>query len=80
MTTGFSAISAGASVTGLQRKIGEVVTKARKRNRLTQQGLARVMKTRQANISRIERGLQNLSLSLLMRLDKALSLQLKISI
>ena len=66
------------SVAELQRKIGGAVSKARREQGLTQQALARVMRTRQANISRIERGLQNLSLDLLARLDDVLHLGLKI--
>jgi transcriptional regulator with XRE-family HTH domain len=66
------------SVAGLQRKIGMAVAKARREQGLTQQGLARVLRTRQANISRIERGLQNLSLDLLARLNDVLRLGLKI--
>ena len=66
------------SVAELQKEIGEAVSKARREQGLTQQGLARVMKTRQANISRIERGLQNLSLDMLARLDNVLRLGLKI--
>lgn len=68
------------SVTAIQREIGGAVMGARKRNGLTQQGLARELGTRQANISRIERGLQNLSLDLLVRLDNALGLDLKIEV
>ncbi len=69
---------AKTSITTIQREIGEAVARARKRNRLTQQGLARKLGTRQANISRVERGLQNLSLDLLARLDNELGLNLKI--
>lgn len=69
---------AKTSVVELQRKIGRAVAEARQKKGLTQQGLARVMGTRQANISRIERGLQNLSLDLLVRLDDMLNLGLKI--
>jgi transcriptional regulator with XRE-family HTH domain len=68
------------SVVGLQRKIGMAVAKARRGQGLTQQGLARALGTRQANISRIERGLQNLSLDLLVRLDDALRLGLKVQV
>ncbi len=71
----------GTSEIELQRmqwEIGGAVAKARREQGLTQQGLARVMRTRQANISRIERGLQNLSLDLLVRLDDILRLGLKI--
>jgi len=64
----------------LQREIGEAVATARKQNGLTQQGLARIMKTRQANISRIERGLQNLSLDLLLRLENILGINLSITV
>ncbi len=68
------------SLAGLQRGIGAAVAGARRRNGLTQQGLARKMKTRQGNISRIERGLQNLSLGLLVRLDNILGLRLSITV
>lgn len=64
----------------LQRRIGAAVARARKRRRLTQRALAHKMKTRQANISRMESGMQNLSLDLLVRLDKVLGLNLKISV
>ena len=64
----------------IQCEIGNAVERARKRNGLSQQGLARKLGTRQANISRIERGLQNLSLDLLVRLDDALGLNLKIEV
>ena len=80
MTAASSTISTGAAAIKLQRKIGDAVARARKRNRLTQQGLARKLGTRQANISRIERGLQNLSLDLLTRLDDVLGLRLKIEV
>jgi transcriptional regulator with XRE-family HTH domain len=68
-----------ASLAVIQKKIGSAVTEARKRNGFTQQALARALKTRQANISRIERGLQNLSLDFLVRLDHILGLGLSIS-
>ncbi|MFH0984388.1 MAG: helix-turn-helix transcriptional regulator [Candidatus Omnitrophota bacterium] len=66
------------SVTEIQRKIGKAVAEARQAQGLTQQALASTLKTRQANISRIERGLQNLSLDLLVRLNDTLKLGLKI--
>jgi transcriptional regulator with XRE-family HTH domain len=66
------------SVTEIQRKIGKAVAEARQAQGLTQQALAGILKTRQANISRIERGLQNLSLDLLVRLSDTLRLGLKI--
>ena len=65
---------------GLQREIGEGVTRARRKQGLTQQSLARKMRTRQANISRIERGMQNLSLDLLLRLNDTLHLGLKLTV
>ena len=68
------------SLVAIQKVIGNAVTAARKRERLTQQKLAQMMKTQQANISRIERGMQNLSLDLLIRLDRALGLGLKITV
>ena len=68
------------SLTALQREIGEAVARGRERSGLTQQGLARKLGTRQANISRIERGLQNLSLDLLVRLNDTLGLHLHIAI
>ena len=68
------------SLVAMQKVIGNAVTAARKRERLTQQKLAQMMKTQQANISRIERGMQNLSLDLLIRLDRALGLGLKITV
>lgn len=68
-----------ASAAGLQRDIGTVVVRVRQQRGLTQQKLARAMGTRQANISRIERGLQNLSLEFLKRLASVLRLKLKIS-
>jgi len=66
------------SLVTLQREIGNAVAKARQRQKMSQQELARHMKTQQANISRIERGMQNLSLDLLVRLDNALGLGFKI--
>jgi transcriptional regulator with XRE-family HTH domain len=68
------------SVIELQLEIGNAVAEARRRNGFTQQGLARKLGTRQANISRIERGMQNLSLDFLVRLNNALGLDLKIEI
>lgn len=66
------------SLVELQREIGRTVARARREQEMTQQALARTMRTRQANISRIERGLQNLSLDLLVRLNNTLNLGLKI--
>jgi ribosome-binding protein aMBF1 (putative translation factor) len=64
----------------VQREIGAAVAGARKRSRLTQKALARALGTKQANISRIERGMQNLSLDLLIRLDRVLKMGLNISV
>ena len=71
---------AKTSLVELQREIGNTVARARLDQGLTQQELAHSLKTRQANISRIERGLQNLSLDLLVRLNRALNLHLKIEL
>ncbi|HNX68316.1 MAG TPA: helix-turn-helix domain-containing protein [Candidatus Omnitrophota bacterium] len=71
---------AKTSLVALQREIGRAVAKARLRQGLTQQGLARELGTRQANISRIERGLQNLSLDLLLRLSHVLDLRLHLRV
>ena len=68
------------SLVELQRKIGRAVARERLEQGLTQQALARNMKTRQANISRIERGFQNLSLDLLVRLSDALDFRLSVAI
>ena len=64
----------------LQRKIGEAFAKARQDAGMTQQALARYAKTRQANISRLERGIQNPSLDFLMRVAKALEREVCISL
>jgi transcriptional regulator with XRE-family HTH domain len=69
-----------SSLIELQREIGNAVAKVRRERGLTQQALARRMRTQQANISRIERGLQNLSLDLLVRLDHTLGLDLNIAV
>lgn len=69
-----------ASSVMLQQEIGSAVVRARRRHRLTQQALARRLGTRQANICRIEKGMQNLSLDLLARLDRILKLGLQLKV
>ena len=64
----------------LQRKIGEDVAWARKQAGMTQQELARHAKTRQANISRLERGIQNPSVEFLDRVAKCLGRKIRIEI
>ncbi|MFA5159523.1 MAG: helix-turn-helix transcriptional regulator [Candidatus Omnitrophota bacterium] len=56
----------------IQRKIGEEVARTRRAVGMTQQELARHAKTRQANISRLERGIQNPSVEFLERVAKSL--------
>ncbi|MFH0986121.1 MAG: helix-turn-helix transcriptional regulator [Candidatus Omnitrophota bacterium] len=56
----------------IQRKIGGEVARARRQAGMTQQELARHAKTRQANISRLERGIQNPSVEFLERVAKSL--------
>lgn len=63
-----------------QREIGEMFAKARQSAGLTQQELARHAKTRQANISRLERGIQNPSLDFLSRAAKALGCKVHITL
>ncbi|MFI5346732.1 MAG: helix-turn-helix domain-containing protein [Elusimicrobiota bacterium] len=54
------------------------VAQARERAGLTQASLARVLHTKQSNISRIERGAQNVTLGTLRKLAKALHCRLEI--
>lgn len=64
----------------IQRKIGEEVARARKQAGMTQQELARLSKTRQANISRLERGIQNPSVEFLERVAKSLGRKIQVKI
>jgi transcriptional regulator with XRE-family HTH domain len=64
----------------LQRKLGEELAKARLAAGMTQQELARHAKTRQANISRLERGIQNPSVEFLERVAKSLGRKIRIKI
>jgi len=64
----------------LQRKMGEEIGRARKQIGMTQQELARHAKTRQANISRLERGIQNPSLEFLERVTKCLGKKIRIKV
>ena len=56
----------------LQRQTGEVFARARRGAGMTQKELAHRAKTRQANISRLERGIQNPSVDFLYRVAAAL--------
>jgi len=47
---------------------------------MTQKELARHAKTRQANISRVERGIQNPSVDFLYRIAKALGQKIKVKL
>jgi transcriptional regulator with XRE-family HTH domain len=62
----------------IQRKIGEAMSRARKQAGMTQQELARHAKTRQANISRLERGIQNPSVEFLERIARSLGREIHV--
>ena len=64
----------------IQREIGKEVVRARLAVGMTQQELARHAKTRQANISRLERGIQNPSVEFLERVAKSLGRKIQIKI
>jgi transcriptional regulator with XRE-family HTH domain len=64
----------------IQRKIGEEVARARREAGMTQQELARHARTRQANISRLERGIQNPSVEFLERVAQSLGRKIQIRI
>ncbi len=64
----------------IQRKLGEEVARARRSSGMTQQTLARLAKTRQANVSRLERGIQNPSVEFLERVAKSLGKKIRIKI
>ena len=64
----------------IQRKIGEDIVRARRQAGMTQQELARHAKTRQANISRLERGIQNPSVEFLERVARSLGRKIQIKI
>lgn len=64
----------------IQRRIGEEVAMARKQVGMTQQELARHAKTRQANISRLERGIQNPSVEFLERVARSLGKKIRIKV
>ncbi len=64
----------------IQRKFGWEVARARRSAGMTQQTLARLAKTRQANISRLERGIQNPSVEFLERVAKSLGKKIRIKI
>lgn len=63
-----------------QRQIGAVFSKARRNARMTQKELARHANTRQANISRLERGIQNPSVEFLSRVAKALGRKIAVKL
>ncbi len=64
----------------LAKVIGEEVARARRASGMTQQELARHAKTRQANISRLERGIQNPSVEFLERVAQSLGKKLQMKI
>ena len=61
-------------------EIGEEIILARKETHLTQQGLAELIGTKQSNISRLESGNYNPSLSLLKRIARAMGKKLEVRI
>jgi ribosome-binding protein aMBF1 (putative translation factor) len=63
----------------LQLHLADAVLKARLKKGWSQTQLAKAIGTKQANISRIEAGLANPTLSLLHKLLKTLDLEMKIS-
>ena len=63
-----------------QREIGETFARARQGAGLTQQELARRARTQQANISRLERGIQNPSVEFLHRVAAALGRKMKVGL
>ena len=61
-------------------KIIEEIIMARKEKNLTQKGLAELIGTRQANISRLESGNYNPSLDLLIKIAQAMGKKLEVRI
>ena len=59
-------------------RIGEQIMKARRKAGLTQAGLAKRLRTRQSNISRLEQGVYNPTLGMLAKIAKALKADLKV--
>jgi transcriptional regulator with XRE-family HTH domain len=62
----------------IQLMIGKEFARARRASGMTQQELARLSKTRRANISRLERGIQNPSVEFLERVAKSLSRKIRV--
>jgi transcriptional regulator with XRE-family HTH domain len=62
----------------IQRVIGEEFARARRASGMAQQELARLSKTRQANISRLERGIQNPSVEFLECVAKSLGRKISV--
>lgn len=59
-------------------RLAVAVAQAREQAGLTQAGLARMIHTKQTNISRIERGAQNVTIGTLEKIAKALHRRLEI--
>ena len=59
--------------------IAIVISELREKHKMTQKKLAKAMGTNQSVISRIERGIENISLKRLFKLAEALGAQVKIS-
>src|SRR3989344_253892 len=58
------------------RKIGKFITDLREKKYLTQADLAKLLKTTQSAVARMEAGKQNLSADTLLRISKALNRQI----
>jgi len=54
------------------KKIGSRIEKLREQHNMTQADLARILKTSQSAVARIERGLQNVSTQMIIKLSRAL--------
>lgn len=61
-------------------KIIEEIIKARKERNLTQKGLAKLIGTKQSNISRLESGNYNPSLDFLLKIASAMGKKLEVRI
>ncbi len=61
-------------------ELGNAMAKARKQAGITQQALAHRCRTRQANISRLENGHENVSVEFLSRVSQALGRKLHIQL
>jgi len=61
----------------LKRRVGRNLSEARKRMQMTQEGLARELKTSIQWVSRVERGEENLTIGSLVKLSDAVGLRVE---